>query len=81
MRAALISVSLLAASACTEADAPQPAAVSPETIEQATAPAPPPAATGAATNHAGGLSDEGTVVRGKAGEKHMVRLPSPGTDT
>ncbi len=80
MRTALMTVLLLVTAACTETDAPDTAATH-ETVAPASAPAPAMADVGAAVNDAVGFTEDAAVIQGKLGSKHVVRLPSPGTDT
>jgi hypothetical protein len=83
MRTALVSVSLLAMAACTRSDTPEQAAAPPATVEAPSAPsAPEPTSDTVMTaEDPGGFTEEGFVFHTRPGSKHVVRLPSPGTDT
>ncbi len=87
MRVAFALVPLLLLNACTErTQEPEQAVVLP-TPAAIAAPAPPPAAADQAgrdmmtASDPGGFTAEGFVFHSRPGSKHVVRLPSPGTDT
>lgn len=87
MRVAFVFAPLLLLGACTEPPQEAQQAVSAPTAVEEAAPAPPAAApdqmSGAAMTAAdpGGFTEEGFVFHSRPGSKHVVRLPSPGTDT
>ena len=87
MRVAFVLVPLLLLNACTERPQEPERATAPPTPAASAAPTPPPAAldqVGGATMTAadpGGFTEEGFVFHSRPGSKHVVRLPSPGTDT
>ena len=87
MRVAFVFAPLLLLAACTEPPQEAQQAVSAPTAVEEAAPAPQAAApdqmSGAAMTTAdpGGFTEEGFVFHSRPGSKHVVRLPSPGTDT
>jgi hypothetical protein len=87
MRVAFVFAPLLLLAACTEPRQEVQQAVSAPTAVEEAAPAPPAATpdqmSGAAMTAAdpGGFTEEGFVFHSRPGSKHVVRLPSPGTDT
>ena len=86
MRVALV-FALLLLSACTKPPQEAEQAASPPMAPEEATPAPPavtPDQAGGATMTAadpGGFTEEGFVFHSRPGSKHVVRLPSPGTDT
>jgi hypothetical protein len=82
MRMAFVFTPLLLLAACTEPPQETPQAVSaPVAVEEAASA--PDHTSGAAMTAAdpGGFTQEGFVFHTMPGSKHVVRLPSPGTDT
>ena len=87
MRVAFVFLPLLLLSACTKPPQETERAASPPMAAEEAAPAPSPATAdqaGGVTMTAadtGGFTEEGFVFHSRPGSKHVVRLPSPGTDT
>lgn len=84
MRVAFVFVPLLLLSACDKLQ--EEAGSTPVAGEEAASPLPPaaPAQAGQPTMTAvdpGGFTEEGFVFHSMPGSQHVVRLPSPGTDT
>lgn len=80
MRVAMIVGAALALSACTEEQAPAPAPAETPPVAEPTAPEP-AAAVGMTPEDPGGFTEDGFTFHTMPGSKHVVRLPSPGTDT